>query len=130
MQANNRNLCKNKYSQTRNFQIIRHIKLWQINNYPVLLWWKNLTPVKSKRDLALSGKYLKRLDCQPPIIPLSKWGTVNCCKLGIIRKLEKTCCTTWAINLRFFQCLLSEAKAVAEGCTGHLAGLNRDPAPC
>lgn len=56
--------------------------------------------------------YLKTLDCQHLITPLSMWGTVYSRKPDITSKFGKTCCTMWAINLRFFLCLISKAKII------------------
>lgn len=64
------------------------------------------------KNLVLSENYPKRPDWQHLTIPLSRCGTVNCCKLDTVSKFGKTCCTTWAINLRFFPCLISKAKVI------------------
>lgn len=49
MQANNRNLCKNKHSQKRNFSKSEDVlSCDKISNYPLLVWYKNLTLVKFK----------------------------------------------------------------------------------
>lgn len=106
MQANNRNPHRNKHCQNRNiFKSEDVISCDEVSNYPISMLRENLTPVKSKK--------WKLVFCLKSFSGGQTASTIyqrHCQMLQAQYYQGETWCTIWAIQLRFFLCLISKAK--------------------